>query len=313
MLSYVALPVVPVVVKDIADLASASVYWVIVFVIVFPLLLNPVENVNTFSLPLNVFQSAEVNNPLVFVEAFGKVNSPVLDNANVPPVAFKLNTLAVAIFELLPTKILAEANVLVTAPISPNNCAGVLVTNVLVVDVGSAVNTGIWVEVLPLDALNPILPLTVIPANVGVAPVWMFCGKLNVHVLSADKSCTFGEDMFIWFVVPLRVNVLPVGTAPISPTVHVYVIDPSTDLVVFPIVKFLAVVHTSAVPAVATLRFETLVVEATENGAVPVATLDTSCEENVCTALNVCASFMNANVLSPPKVGIVNVLAVFVT
>jgi hypothetical protein len=62
-------------------------------------------------------------------------------------------------------------------------------------------------------------PVSVNPAKVGVAPVWIFCGNDNVQVLFAPKSCPPADEL-IWLVVPFIVMVLVVETiVPVTNTV----------------------------------------------------------------------------------------------
>jgi hypothetical protein len=106
----------------------------------------------------------------------------------------------------------------VPAPISERSCAGVLVASVLVVDVGSAVNTGICVADEAVDeALEFIDPFIVIPAKVGVADVCIFCGKLKVGFPDTPLPLV----TVTWFDVPVIVRpaTVPVPVLAISPLV----------------------------------------------------------------------------------------------
>ena len=50
-----------------------------------------------------------------------------------------------------------------------------------------------------LAFISPVNPVRVKPANAGVAPVWIFCGKDKV-ISPVDVG-----DIVIWFAVPVKV------------------------------------------------------------------------------------------------------------
>ena len=150
---FTDLPVAPIV----KVLAVAQVVAVVALPSRLPVIID--ENMQLFE---NVFTPAMVCVPIVITPlavALASGTFKVITGVVVP-----LATVLVILVPVVPI-VRAATDVTVPfpvpAPISLLNCAGVLVTSVLVVDVGSAINTGICVATEAVAAaLNDILPLS---------------------------------------------------------------------------------------------------------------------------------------------------------